>query len=99
MWLLFAFGSALFAGLTAIFAKCGVKQTDSTVATAIRTIVVLLFSWLIVFLAGSIHAVSYTHLDVYKRQPYNNANGNWNNCFGPAHGTSSYYWIDPSRCV
>ncbi len=58
MWLLFAFGSALFAGLTAIFAKCGVKQTDSTVATAIRTIVVLLFSWLIVFLAGSIHEIA-----------------------------------------
>lgn len=53
MWLLFAFGSALFAGLTAILAKCGIRETDSTIATAIRTIVVLLFSWIMVFLAGS----------------------------------------------
>lgn len=53
MWVLFAFGSALFAGLTAILAKCGVRRTDSTVATAIRTIVVLAFSWLMVFLTGA----------------------------------------------
>ena len=53
MWILFAFGSALFAGLTSILAKCGVRETDSTVATAIRTIVVLVFSWLMVFLTGS----------------------------------------------
>ena len=46
MWIFFAFGSALFAGLTAILAKCGIRKTDSTVATAIRTIVVLAFSWL-----------------------------------------------------
>ena len=45
MWILFAFGSALFAGLTAILAKCGIRRTDSTVATAVRTIVVLIFSW------------------------------------------------------
>ena len=43
MWVLFAFGSALFAGLTSILAKCGIKETDSDVATAIRTIVVLIF--------------------------------------------------------
>ena len=53
MWVLYAFGSALFAGLTAILAKCGIRKTDSTVATAIRTIVVLAFSWLMVFLVGS----------------------------------------------
>lgn len=53
MWILFAFGSALFAGLTSILAKCGIQKTDSTVATAIRTIVVLLFSWLMVFVVGS----------------------------------------------
>ena len=53
MWILFAFGSALFAGLTSILAKCGIRKTDSTVATAIRTIVVLLFSWLMVFVVGS----------------------------------------------
>ena len=38
MWVLYAFGSALFAGLTAVLAKCGIRKTDSTVATAIRTI-------------------------------------------------------------
>lgn len=53
MWILFAFSSALFAGLTSVLAKCGIRKTDSTVATAIRTIVVLLFSWLMVFVAGS----------------------------------------------
>ncbi len=53
MWILFAFGSAVFAGLTAVLAKCGIKKTDSDVATAIRTIVVLLFSWLMVWIVGS----------------------------------------------
>jgi len=53
MWVVFAFGSALFAGLTAILAKCGIRKTDSTVATALRTIVVLAFSWLMVFVVGS----------------------------------------------
>ena len=53
MWILFAFGSAFFAGVTAILAKCGIRKTDSTVATAVRTIVVLLFSWLMVFVVGS----------------------------------------------
>ena len=53
MWLMFAVGSALFAGLTSVLAKCGIRKTDSTVATAIRTIVVLIFSWAMVFLVGS----------------------------------------------
>lgn len=53
MWVLFAFGSALFAGLTSVLAKCGIRKTDSTVATAIRTVVVLAFSWVMVFIAGS----------------------------------------------
>lgn len=53
MWIVFAFGSALFSGLTAILAKCGIQKTDSTVATAVRTIVVLLFSWVMVLLTGS----------------------------------------------
>ena len=53
MWLLFAFGSAFFAGLTGILAKCGIKNTDSNVATALRTIVVLIFSWILVFMVGS----------------------------------------------
>ena len=58
MWILFAFGSALFAGLTSILAKCGIRRTDSTVATAIRTIVVLIFSWLMVFIVGSQNQLS-----------------------------------------
>lgn len=53
MWILFAVGSAVFAGLTAILTKIGVKNTDSTLATAIRTTVVLAFSWLLVLLIGS----------------------------------------------
>ena len=53
MWLLYAVGSALFAGLTYILAKCGIRKTDSTVATAIRTIVVLIFAWIMVFVVGS----------------------------------------------
>lgn len=61
MWVLYAFGSAFFAGITSILAKCGIKKTDSNVATAIRTIVVLIFSWIMVFVVkaqGQITAVS-----------------------------------------
>jgi transporter family protein len=53
MWVLFAFGSALFAGMTAILSKSGIKNTESNVATAVRTVVVLIFSWLMVFIVGS----------------------------------------------
>ncbi len=53
MWLLAAGASAFFAGLTSVLAKCGVKKTDSDIATAIRTIVVLLFSWVMVLVVGS----------------------------------------------
>jgi len=53
MWLIMAVFSAFFAGLTAILAKCGIKKTDSDVATALRTMVVLLFSWIMVFVVGS----------------------------------------------
>lgn len=52
MWILFAFGSAFFAGITAVLAKCGVENVDSDVATALRTIVVLIFSWIMVFVTG-----------------------------------------------
>ena len=54
MWLVMAFMSALFAGLTSILAKCGIKETDSDVATAVRTVVVLVFSWIMVFITGSL---------------------------------------------
>ena len=53
MWVAFACGSAFFAGITAILAKCGIRETDSTVATAIRTIAVLAFAWVMVAVAGS----------------------------------------------
>ena len=53
MWMLYAVASSFFAGITAILAKCGIKKTDSDVATAIRTIVVLVFSWLMVLITGS----------------------------------------------
>lgn len=53
MWILLAFGSAFFAGITAILAKIGIKNTDSNLATAVRTIVILAFSWLMVFIVGS----------------------------------------------
>lgn len=58
MWLLYAAGSAFFAGITSILAKCGIRQTDSTVATAVRTIVILCFSWLMVCLTGSAGQIS-----------------------------------------
>ena len=53
MWMLYAVGSAFFAGVTSILAKCGIRETDSHVATAIRTVVVVIFSWLMVFVVGS----------------------------------------------
>lgn len=58
MWILFAFGSAVFAGLTSILAKCGIRKTDSDAATAIRTIVVLIFSWIMMLITGSIGTIS-----------------------------------------
>ncbi|MBR2371901.1 MAG: EamA family transporter [Clostridia bacterium] len=58
MWIMFAVGSAVFAGLTSILAKCGIKNTDSDVATAIRTIVVLIFAWIMVFIVGSAGTIS-----------------------------------------
>lgn len=53
MWLFYAAGSAFFAGLTSILAKCGIRKTNSTVATAVRTVVILFFSWVMVFVVGS----------------------------------------------
>lgn len=53
MWVLYAFGSALFAGITAVLAKMGVQRIDSHLATAIRTTVVLVFAWKMAFISGS----------------------------------------------
>lgn len=58
MWLVAAVLSSVFAGLTAILAKCGIKKTDSDIATAIRTVVVLAFSWLMVFVDGSARTIT-----------------------------------------
>ena len=58
MWLFYAIGSAFFAGVTSILAKCGIRNTDSTVATAVRTVIVLIFSWIMVFVVGSAGTIS-----------------------------------------
>lgn len=58
MWLVSAILSSVFAGLTAILAKCGIQKTDSDLATAIRTVVVLAFSWLMVFIVGSASTIT-----------------------------------------
>lgn len=58
MWILYAVLSSFFAGLTSILAKIGINKTDSTVATAIRTIVVVIFSWIMVLVVGSINTIS-----------------------------------------
>ena len=57
-WILMAILSSVFAGLTSILAKCGIKKTDSDVATAIRTVVVLIFSWIMVFIVGSYNTIA-----------------------------------------
>ena len=58
LWIIAAILSAVFAGLTSILAKCGIKKTDSDLATALRTIVVLFFSWIMVFVAGSFGTIT-----------------------------------------
>ena len=58
MWIAFAFGSALFAGVTSILAKIGIKNTDSTAATAVRTIIILFFSWVMVFVTGQFGGIN-----------------------------------------
>lgn len=58
MWLLFAVGASFFAGITAILVKVGVENTDSHLLTALRTVVVLIFSWIMVFIVGSENTIS-----------------------------------------
>ena len=58
MWILFAFGSAFFAGITSVLAKCGIKQTDSNLATATRTVVVLVMAFLMTLVVGSLNTIS-----------------------------------------
>ena len=58
LWIVTAVFSAFFAGITSILAKCGIKKTDSDLATALRTIVVLIFSWIVVLIVGSVHTIT-----------------------------------------
>lgn len=58
MWIFMAILSAFFAGLTSILAKCGINKTDSDVATFLRTIIILIFSWIMVFIVGSFNTIS-----------------------------------------
>lgn len=58
MWILYAAGSAFFAGITSVLAKCGISKTDSDVATAIRTIVVLVFSWVMALITGTLSGIT-----------------------------------------
>ncbi|MES2426119.1 MAG: EamA family transporter [Bacteroidota bacterium] len=58
MWWIYALLSALFAALTALFAKIGIKGVDTDLATAIRTVVVIILAWVIVFVKGSNHTIS-----------------------------------------
>ena len=75
MWILFAFGSAVFAGLTSILAKCGIRKTDSDAATAIRTIVVLVFSWIMMLITGSIGMLASASLNETKFGLYEPSGG------------------------
>lgn len=59
MWIIYAAGSAFFAGVTSILAKCGIRKTDSTTATAVRTVVILIFSWIIAAMAGSVDQIRF----------------------------------------
>lgn len=58
MWIMYATGSAFFAGITSVLAKCGISKTDSDVATAIRTIVVLVFSWVMTLITGTLSGIT-----------------------------------------
>lgn len=58
MWLIMAVLSAFFAGVTSVLAKCGIRKTDSDVATALRTVVVLAFAWMMAFIVGSVPTIS-----------------------------------------
>ena len=58
IWIGAAILSAVFAGLTSILAKCGIKKTDSDLATALRTVVVLAFAWIMVFIVGSFSSIT-----------------------------------------
>ena len=58
LWLAKAILSAVFAGVASVLAKCGIKKTDSDIATALRTVVVLFFSWIMAFISGSANTIT-----------------------------------------
>lgn len=62
MWIVYSVLSAFFAGITSIFAKCGIKKTDSDIATVVRTFIVLIFAWAMAFFSGGISEIS--NLDI-----------------------------------
>ena len=65
MWLIFAICSAVFAGITSILAKCGLQEVDSTVATAFRTVVAMVFAWIIVLISGSYAQIDSIDADMW----------------------------------
>lgn len=65
MWILYAIGSSFFAGITSILAKCGIHKTDSDVATALRTIIVLFFSWFMVYVTGVFYQIDSISMKTY----------------------------------
>lgn len=65
MWIFMAILSAFFGGITSILAKCGIKKTDSDIATGIRTIIILFCLFLIVLINGSINLIYYINLNDY----------------------------------
>ena len=75
MWIFYAIGSSFFAGITAILAKCGIRKTDSDAATAIRTIIVLIFSWIMVLITGSIGMLASASLNETKFGLYEPSGG------------------------
>lgn len=58
MWIIDAIISSFFAGITSILAKCGIKKTDADVATAVRTSIVLIFSWILVWMTGAVYKIT-----------------------------------------
>ena len=74
MWLFYAAASSFFAGITSVLAKCGIRKTDSNVATAIRTVVVLIFSWLMVLITGTGREIYPSYYFDPRSQPTNSQN-------------------------
>ena len=83
-WVAAAFASAFFAGMVSILAKCGIKTTDSDVATALRTCVVLVFTWVMVAVVGSagaaLHGAGFSMLSDFMDEVYSGGAEYWRCC-------------------